>query len=61
MELISFFYNHGQVLESLGLGSLHMHMRVFTVFKQFLCLLTGDFKCHTVPSAPLSFQTLMPA
>ena len=31
-----------------------MYMRVFTVqFEQFLCLLTGDFKCHTVPSAPL--------
>ena len=33
----------------------------FYYFEQFLCLLTGDFKCHTVPSAPLSFQTLMPA
>ena len=53
------FYNHGQVLKSLG--SLYMYMRVFTVFEQFLCLLTGDFKCHTVPSAPLSFQTLIPA
>ena len=53
------FYNHGQVLKSLG--SLYMYMRVFTVqFEQFLCLLTGDFKCHTVPSAPLSFQTLIP-
>ena len=53
------FYDHGQVLKSLG--SLYMYMRVFTVFEQFLCLLTWDFKCHTVPSAPLSFQTLIPA
>ena len=29
------FYNHGQVLKSLG--SLYMYMRVFTVFEQFLC------------------------
>ena len=47
------FYNQGQVLKSLG---SYMYMR-----EQFLCLLTGDFKCHTVPSAPFSFQTLIPA
>ena len=39
----------------------NMYMRVFTVFEQFLCLLTEDFKCHTVPSVLLSFQTLIPA
>ena len=32
------FYDHGQVLKSLG--SLYMYMCVFTVFEQFLCLLT---------------------
>ena len=52
------FYNQGQVRKSLG---SYMYMRVFTVFEQFLCLLTGDFKCHTVPSVPFSFQTLIPA
>ena len=44
------FYNQGQVLKSLG---SYMYMRVFTVFEQFLCLLTGFQMPYRTLCSPL--------